>query len=204
MEENVKLGKVTAKFAFKFILWMILFFIVGAVIVGIASGGAIANMGNDAEDVEEMFGAVKGFFYGLVVVDLISALFATKLSINGIAKKNKITSENRPKIVKRIAIVLIVISIIVIAIHTVMMKALDSILVEDSGFDSLSELIEEAEDQSDKIEEFLDINEEDEFDDAVELIKGLNTAGHVFAISGLVYVAMIPVSNIFLKKKEEQ
>lgn len=206
MEDELNLGKTTVKFTIKFILWTLLFFIVGAVIVLIASGGAISNMDTNfsgMDDIEDMFGAINGFIYGLVAVDLVTALLASKLSTGGIAKKNKITSENRPKLVKRIAIVLAVISVIVIIIHTVLVKAIDSLIVEDSGFDSLGELIKEAEDESDNVGKFLGISAQDDFDDAVKILKSLNTAGTIFSISGLAYAAMIPVSNMFLRKKEQ-
>lgn len=207
MEEELHLGKVTIKFALKFILWTILFFIIGVVIVGIASGGAIANMDGDInsiDDAEELFGAINGFIYGLVAVDIVSALLATKLSTGGIAKKNKINSESRPQIVKRIAIVLVILAVIIIVIHSVIVKAIDSLIVKDIGADSLSEVIDEAEDESDKVGDMFGISAEDEYEDAIKLLKGLNTAGNIYSISGLIFVAMIPVANLFLSKKEEQ
>lgn len=207
MEEELNLGKVTAKFAIKFILWAILFFIIGAIVVGIFAGGALSEMGSgygDFDEVKDMFGAINGFIYGLVVVDIIAALLATKLSIGGIAKKNKITSENRPKIMKKVTIVLVIVAIIVILIHTVIVKMINGLLTEEiDEVDSLGELIKEAEDESDDVGRAFGISVEDEFEDAIDLLKGLNTAGNIYSISGAVYLVMIPLANVFLKKKEE-
>ena len=79
--EELSVGKVTTKFTIKFILWTILFFIVGAIVVMVVSGSAISKLEDatgSVEDMEEMFGAINGFIYGLVVVDLIVAFLATK------------------------------------------------------------------------------------------------------------------------------
>ncbi|MBR1540033.1 MAG: hypothetical protein IJ629_02485 [Clostridia bacterium] len=207
--EELSAGKVTAKFAIKFILWTILFFIIGAIIVGVISGGAISKFEDDLssmEDVEEMFSAINGFVYGLVIVDIIVALLATKLAIKGVAKKTKVTSDNRKKYLKGISIVLIVIAVLVLVFHTIIVKTLDKMIVEDTGTDSLKELIEEAEEDADKIGDAFEIavGDEDEFEEAVKLLKGLNTAGTIYSVSGLIFVAMIPVANVFLKKKEVQ
>lgn len=207
MQEELNLGKITAKFAIKFVLWTILFFVIGFIIVGIITGGAISSMDSSPsgmEDLEDMFGAIKGFIYGLVFVDLIAALLATKLSIGGITKKVTITAENRPKIFKNMMIVLIVMAVVVILIHTVAVKSIDGMIVQDIGeVDSLGELIKDAEDEGDKIAREFGIDVEDELDEALSLLKGLNTAGHIYSISGLLFVAMIPVANALLKKKEQ-
>ena len=93
---------------------------------------------------------------------------------------------------------------IIIVIHSVIVKAIDSIIVKDIGADSLSEVIDEAEDESDKVGDMFGISAEDEYEDAIKLLKDLNTAGNIYSISGLIFVAMIPVANLFLSKKEEQ
>lgn len=205
VKNEPSLGKISVKFTVKFILWSILFFVIGAIIVGVASGSSISNIDsniNGIDDIKNVFGAVKGFIYGLVIVDLIVAFLATKLSIGGIAKKITITSENKPQILKRISIILTIIAVIVIVLHTVIVKNVDKMIMKDiDDFDSLGELIKEADDKKDEIANDFGIDAEEELDEALSLLKGLNAAGYVYSVSGLLFLVMIPVSNFILKKK---
>lgn len=200
MEETkneLNLGKVTAKFAIKFILWAILFFVIGAVIVLVAFSNGIESV--DEDSIEEMVDALNGLVYGLAVVDVIAALLATKLSVGGITKKNTITEENRPLILKRIGIVCVVVAIILLIVHGCIIGLVEKYIVEETDADSFSELIEDIEEYSDD----LGFYDDDEIEEGIDALKSMKTAGNIYTVVGLVYAAMIPVANVLLKKKIE-
>lgn len=203
MEENTELnlGKITAKFAIKFILWAILVFVIGAIILFVAFGSKISN--TDENNIEEMMSAINGFIWGLSILDLVVAFIATKLSVGGIAKKQKITEENRPLIFKRMSIVLVVITVIIFAIHFAIVGMVKSSMLDaiDNEYDSISQLIKDAEEELE--EENYVLFDKDEIEEAISGLKGMNTAGNIYVVFGLAYAAMIPVANMTLKKKSE-
>ena len=206
--EEISTGKAVVKFTIKFILWTILFFVIGGIIVGIISGTSIAKVADsdmdDIADVEEMFEAIDGLVYGLIIVELIAALLATKLAIGGVAKKGKITSGNRPKIMRGITIVLVVIAILIIAVHWLLVNTINSyIMKEVKDYSSLQELVKEADDNREKIADIFDIRGESELEDSIDLLKGFVRTENIFQCSGLIYIVMIPLASVFLKKKEQ-
>ena len=207
--EELSIGKITTKFTIKFILWTIVFFVVGAVILGICLSGKIMKVADSnltgIDELEDMYDIIKGFIYGWVVVDIFTAILATKLSIRGVTKKLKITTENRPKIIKKITIVLIVIAILVIVLHTVAVKTIENLAMKEiDEADSFSELIEKTEEEEEELNEFA--NEfklkDDDVEDAIDGLKKITTAIKIYYFSGIVFACMIPMANIFLKKKE--
>ena len=206
--EEIGTGKAVAKFTLKFILWTILFFIIGAIIVGVISGTSIVKVAesdmDDIADVEEMFHAIDGLVYGLIIVAFVATLLATKLSIGGVAKKGKITTENRPKIMKGIAIVLIVMAILVIVVHGLLVNTINSFIMKEvEGYSSLQELVKDADDNREEIAEIFDIRGESELEDSIDLLKGFVRTETIYQFSGLIYVVMIPLAYVFLKKKEQ-
>jgi len=206
--EEIGTGKAIAKFTLKFILWTVLFLIIGGIIVGVISGTSIVKVADsdmdDIADVEEMFHAIDGLVYGLIIVAFIATLLATKLAIGGVTKKGKITSGNRPKIMKGIAIVLIVIAILVTVIHCMLVNLINSyIMKEVKDYSSLSELVKDADDSREEIADIFDIRTESELEDSIDLLKGFVRTENIYQFSGLIYVVMIPIAHVFLKKKEQ-
>lgn len=202
-KKELSVGRITVKFIFKLILWALLIIIVGG-IISIASKASVIEDSND--DMEIMEAGIS-MIHGLIITAVLAGGCGTFLATRGIKKRAIINQENVGKICKRITIVLVVFAIIVIIARIIMINVLDNYIMENaevpSGIDSLGELIKEAEDKEEEILD--DWSGIDDIDDAIDALKGFNNAGKMFIVAGAIYLVMIPVSTIILKKdtKEE-
>lgn len=204
-KEELNLGVFTRKFAVRFVVFMIVFAIIWMIIVSAIAGSSFMNMSGD--DIEEMLSGLNGMIWGFIIGSIVVALLTTFLSVRGASKNYKITNENAPSAKKRMMIVIIVVTVIVFLLHFITIVSIKSLFVaEFEDFDdinSFSDVIEAVEDEADDYYRILGTSDEDEIEDMISGLKGMNRALNIYVIVSLVYAAMIPASNALLKRKVE-
>ena len=127
------------------------------------------------------------------------ALLSTLIAVKGSTKKYKITEESYKLFRKNIVIVLVVVAVIIFAVHMLIVNSINSMALEDTDVDSISELIDDAEDY---LSDFGYAS--DELEEATDMLKSLQTSERIYEFSAIIYLVMIPVSFALLKKKIEE
>lgn len=189
MDKSV--SKITTKFVIKFLIWFILFTVIGTVGAFLIFGSGLSEVEDDFEATMDAF---KGFVWGLVVVDLVVAFLATKLATGGAVKKIGVTAENKDKVIKNIAIVLIIFTILVGLLHNGIVSLLFNIVEEESDID-----IEELQDDLDDYIEEHDLTESEE--EEVEAFYDVMGLSKLYIFDCLLILVMIPVEKKLIEKK---
>lgn len=184
-------SKFTRKFVIKFIIWFLLFTIVSTIGVVMVFANSLENI---EDEVEELAGALNGLIIGLVLADLVVAFLATKLSLKGALKKVEVTAENKGRVIKNIAIALVIFAVLVCALHMGIKKSIIEIANEDSDID-IEELAED-------IDEYIEENNlSDEEEEEVEAFLGFMKMTNLYVLDGLFLALMIPVAKKTIDKK---
>ena len=195
-KQEFSLKKATTSFAVRFVIFSIIFMVIGTIIALVMWASSIDTNSNDYE---EIFDSINGLAWKLVIVDVIVALLSTLIATKGSTKKFKITEENSKLLKRNVAIVLVVVAIIIFAVHMIIVNTINSMALEDSGAESLSEIIEEADDY---VSDFG--YAADEVDELNDMLKSLQTSERIYEFSAIIYLVMIPVSFVLIKKKIEE
>ena len=195
-KQEFNLKKATISFSIRFVIFCIIFMTVGTTIVLFAWAASVDTSSNDFR---EMFDAISNLAWILVIVDVVVALLSTLIAVKGSTKKYKITEESYKSFRKNIVIVLVVVAIIIFAVHMLIVNSINSMALEDTDVDSISEMI-------DDIEDYLyDFDYgRDELEEATDMLKSLQTSERIYEFSAVIYLVMIPVSFALLKKKVEE
>lgn len=194
-KQEFNLKKATTSFALRFVIFCIIFMAIGTIIALVVWA---SYFNPDSTDLQETFDAVKGLAWGLVIVDIIVALFSTLIATKGSTKKFKITENDIKPFKRNIAIILVIVTIIIFAVHLLIVNTINSMALEDTGADSLSEIINDAEDF---ISDFG--YAEDELEEATDMLKSFQNSERIYEFSSVIYLIMIPFSYLLLKKKIE-
>lgn len=189
MDKSV--SKITTKFVIKFLIWLALFTIIGTTVSFFIFGSGISEV---EDDFEASMDAFRGFVWGLVVIDVVVAFLATKLALGGAVKKVGVTAENKDKVVKNIAIVLIIFTILVGLLHNGVVNLLFDIVEEENGMD-----VEEIKDGLDDYIEDHDLTESEE--EEVEAFYDIMKLSKLYVFDCLAILIMIPVEKKLVDKK---
>ena len=194
-KQEFNLKKATTSFALRFVIFCIIFMAIGTIIALVVWA---SSFNPDSTDLQETFDAVKGLAWGLVIVDIIVALLSTLIATKGSTKKFKITENDIKPFKRNIAIILVIVTIIIFAVHLLIVNTINSMALEDTGADSLSEIINDAEDF---ISDFG--YAEDELEEATDMLKSFQNSERIYEFSSVIYLIMIPFSYLLLKKRIE-
>lgn len=195
-KQEFNLKKATISFSVRFVIFCIIFMAIGTIIALFAWA---ASVDTSSDDFREMFDSIGRLAWILVIVDVVVALLSTLIAVKGSTKKYKITEESYKLFRKNIVIVLVVVAVIIFAVHMFIVNSINSMALEDTDVDSISELIDDAEDY---LSDFGYAS--DELEEATDMLKSLQTSERIYEFSAIIYLVMIPVSFALLKKKIEE
>lgn len=197
MEEK-SIGKITFKFIYKLILWLILL----DVIIGI---GFLMFQASGFEkltdDVNDLGKALNGMVTGLVIINVLATVLSTLLATKKIKKKYKITEENKKAIFRNITIVLIIFAVLVGLVHSTIKNFIFDIASEGSDM-TMEEVKEAAEDIEKYIEETEDLTDEDF--EIIQIFTDFMGLADVYVYDCLAFIVMIPVEYFLIVKKKEE
>lgn len=194
-KKEFSLKKATTSFAVRFVIFCIIFMVIGTIIALVMWA---TSFDTNSDDYEEIFDSINGLAWKLVIVDVIVALLSTLIATKASTKKFKITEADSRLLKRNIAIVLVVVAIIIFVVHIIIVNTINFMALEDSGAESLLEIIEEADDY---VSDFG--YAADEVEELNDMLKSLQTSERIYEFSAIIYLVMIPVSFILVKKKIE-
>ncbi len=195
-KQEFSLKKATISFAIRFVIFCIIFMVIGTIIALVMWS---SSFDENTNDLQEMLDGLSSLAWKLVIVDVIVALLSTLIATNGSTKKYKITEDNCKALKKNVVIVLVIVAIIIFIVHMLIINMINSIALEDIDADSLSEMIDDIDDYA------ADLGySSNELDVASDALKSLQTSERIYEFSAVVYLIMIPVSFVLLKKKVEE
>ena len=195
MEEK-SLAKMTTKFIVKLVLW----FVVIDLILGFAVLMMFATQTEEiGNDYVELSRAVKGLVIKLIVVNIAAGVIPALLATRGVKKKCAITEENKKGFFISVAVVLVIMAVLMGTIHGAIKNYIVDTSLEDSNM-----TMEELKEARKHIEEFLDDKSASEEDkEIVKFLDDFLNLANIYVFDCLVFVVMIPIEYILISKKRE-
>lgn len=195
MEEK-SLAKMTTKFIVKLVLW----FVVIDLILGFAVLMMFATQTEEiGNDYVELSRAVKGLVIKLIVVNIAAGVIPALLATRGVKKKCAITEENKKGFFISVAVVLVIMAVLMGTIHGAIKNYIVDTSLEDSDM-TMEELKEARKD----IKEYLDdksISKDDR--EMVGFLDDFLNLANIYVFDCLVFIVMIPVEYMLISKKKE-
>lgn len=150
-------------------------------------------------DYIELSREIKGLVTKLIVVNIAAGIIPALLATRGVKKKCVINDENKKGFFISVAVVLIIMSVLMGAIHGAIKNYIVDTSLEDSNM-TMEELKEARKD----IQEYLDdksISKEDR--EMVEFLDDFLNLANIYVFDCLVFIVMIPVEYMLISKKKE-
>lgn len=195
MEEK-SLAKMTIKFIIKLILWFVVIDLILGFAVLMMFATKTEEIGNDYIELSR---EIKGLVTKLIVVNIAAGIIPALLATRGVKKKCVINDENKKGFFISVAVVLIIMSVLMGAIHGAIKNYIVDTSLEDSNM-TMEELKEARKD----IQEYLDdksISKEDR--EMVEFLDDFLNLANIYVFDCLVFIVMIPVEYMLISKKKE-
>lgn len=195
MEEK-SLAKMTIKFIIKLILWFVVIDLILGFAVLMMFATKTEEIGNDYIELSR---EIKGLVTKLIIVNIAAGIIPALLATRGIKKKCVINDENKKGFFISVAVVLIIMSVLMGAIHGAIKNYIADTSLEDSNM-TMEELKEARKD----IQEYLDdksISKEDR--EMVEFLDDFLNLANIYVFDCLVFIVMIPVEYMLISKKKE-
>lgn len=195
MEEK-SLAKMTIKFIIKLILWFVVIDLILGFAVLMMFATKTEEIGNDYIELSR---EIKGLVTKLIIVNIAAGIIPALLATRGVKKKCVINDENKKGFFISVAVVLIIMSVLMGAIHGAIKNYIADTSLEDSNM-TMEELKEARKD----IQEYLDdksISKEDR--EMVEFLDDFLNLANIYVFDCLVFIVMIPVEYMLISKKKE-
>lgn len=195
MEEK-SLAKMTIKFIIKLILWFVVIDLILGFAVLMMFATKTEEIGNDYIELSR---EIKGLVTKLIIVNIAAGIIPALLATRGVKKKCVINDENKKGFFISVAVVLIIMSVLMGAIHGAIKNYIVDTSLEDSNM-TMEELKEARKD----IQEYLDdksISKEDR--EMVEFLDDFLNLANIYVFDCLVFIVMIPVEYMLISKKKE-
>lgn len=192
--EEVSLGKITRKYFFKMLIWMLLIDIIFVV-------AALGTFSSKFEEASNSFiegvRTLNSLVTCLIIINVIACVVPPLMATRKIKKKYVINDDNKKKVFRNVAIILCIMAVIFIGIHIGIKSAIYEPAMKSTEVTE-KEVKEELKDIEEFAEDFdIEIEEVDE-------IKKFFTLADIYVIDGLVLIAMIGVEYFLIVKKGQK
>lgn len=193
-------GRITFTYVSKVIIWTIVIGLVATIALSLIIAGSIEGI--DENSMEDLTGVLKNLLIGVFVIEILTILLSCKLATSKIKKKYEINDSNRAGVIKNITIFLIIWAVLIVVLN----------IAVKAGVDTLFEEANEDLDSVDSYSDFLNDEEEEEFEIAEDFLNFVNTMTiALVVVNAGVVLLMIPLERKWLgepvsakvEKKEE-